>query len=63
MDSIASTHMLAMAGGDWAKAQHVPARLWPATRPCHHPHLLGAEGCVQLLKCRSWSPDPETDFF
>lgn len=22
----------------------MPARPWPATRPCHHPHLLGAEG-------------------
>lgn len=49
MDSNVSTHMFMMAGSDWVKAQHVPARLWPATRPCHHPHLLGAEGCVQLF--------------
>lgn len=36
--------MLAMAGSDWVKAQRMPAKLWPATRPCHHPHLLGADG-------------------
>ena len=54
--------MLAMAGSDWVKAQHVPARRWPATRPCHHPHLLGPEGCMQLLKSRSRSPKPVNRF-
>lgn len=40
-------HMLPMAGSDRVKAQHVPARLRPAVRPCHHPHLLGGDGGMQ----------------
>ena len=49
--------MLAMAGSDWVKAQHVPARRWPATRPCHHPHHVVPEGRMQLLKAGGRSPN------
>lgn len=31
---------VAVAGGDGAMAHRTPAVLWPATRPCHHPHML-----------------------